>query len=66
MIITPDRLEALLKKRQNEIEKFLMKDHIEVFAEQKHLDRGSVERAYWHYGYLAAMRDIINRMEGAL
>jgi hypothetical protein len=27
--------------------------------EQKHLDEGSVERAYWHYGYLCALKDVI-------
>jgi hypothetical protein len=27
---------------------------------QKHLDAGTVEQAYWHYGYLCALRDILN------
>ena len=26
--------------------------------EQAHLDEGSRERAYWHYGYLVALRDV--------
>lgn len=27
-------------------------------AEQAHLDEGSPERAYWHRGYLQALRDV--------
>ncbi len=30
---------------------------------QKHLDEGSVERAYWHYGYLCALRDVASMIE---
>ena len=31
----------------------------QVAGEQKHLDEGSEARAYWHYGYLMALRDIL-------
>ncbi|HTZ34566.1 MAG TPA: hypothetical protein VMB84_00995 [Stellaceae bacterium] len=27
-------------------------------SEQRHLDEGTQERAYWHYGYLMALRDM--------
>ena len=30
----------------------------QVVAEQKHLDENTTERAYWHYGYMVALRDI--------
>jgi len=26
---------------------------------QKHLDPGTVEQAYWHYGYACAVRDLL-------
>jgi hypothetical protein len=26
---------------------------------QKHLDQGTIEQAYWHYGYVCAIRDIL-------
>ena len=26
---------------------------------QKHLDQGTSEQAYWHYGYVCAIRDIL-------
>lgn len=29
-----------------------------VVDEQRHLDTGTEERAYWHYGYMIALRDI--------
>ena len=27
---------------------------------QKHLDPGTVEQAFWHYGYLSALKDIVS------
>jgi hypothetical protein len=30
---------------------------------QKHLDPGTVEQAYWHYGYLCALKDILRVLE---
>jgi len=27
--------------------------------EQRHLDDGSLEQEYWHYGYLCAIKDIL-------
>lgn len=34
-----------------------------VTVEQKHLDEGSAERAYWHYGYMVALRDVLNLLD---
>jgi len=28
-------------------------------SEQKHLEEGSQERAYWHYGYVVALREVL-------
>ncbi len=30
---------------------------------QKHLDPGTIEQAYWHYGYVCASRDILAVIE---
>lgn len=30
--------------------------------EQKHLDNGSVERTYWHYGYMVALKDVLKQL----
>lgn len=32
-------------------------------SSQKHLDEGTMERAYWHYGYVCAIRDILAIVE---
>jgi hypothetical protein len=31
-----------------------------VFADQKHLDANTPERAYWHYGYQTALGDVLS------
>lgn len=36
----------------------------EIMDEQKHLNAGSAERAYWHYGYAIALRDIRKCLAG--
>lgn len=33
-------------------------------VDQKHLDEHSPERAYWHYGYQAALNDAIKLLSG--
>lgn len=30
---------------------------------QKHLDAGTIEQIYWHYGYFCAIRDILALIE---
>ena len=40
---------------------WLKSNHPEVFTEQKHLDAGTPERAYWHYGRWSALKDIRRR-----
>jgi hypothetical protein len=30
---------------------------------QKHLDPNTVEQAYWHYGYLCALKDILRLLD---
>jgi hypothetical protein len=34
-----------------------------VTADQRHLDENTPERAYWHYGYQAALSDVLRLME---
>lgn len=42
---------------------WLSDNHPEVTVEQKHLDEGSAERAYWHYGYMVALRDVLKLLD---
>jgi hypothetical protein len=49
-----------LLMRASETEKALRTQRAcDPFAEQRHLDPGTIERAYWHHGYLAALRDVL-------
>ena len=34
-------------------------------SEQKHLEEGSQERVYWLYGYLAALKDVLQFITGS-
>jgi hypothetical protein len=52
--------------RADGIGKWLKNTAPHVVDEQKHLDDGSVERAYWHYGYRAALLDAIRLLEGGI
>lgn len=53
-----------MQKRAAGIQEWLSEHAPYCASDQKHLDEHSVERAYWHYGYLAALRDLID-LEGA-
>ena len=52
------RLEALLEKRIAPLATWLADHAPYCTAEQAHLDEGTRERAYWHYGYVLALTDV--------
>jgi len=59
-----ERLKAACAEMHNKIERrcagtleFLKSDYPWIFQDQRHLDAGSEERGYWHYGYLSALQD---------
>ncbi len=49
-----------LSNRVDELTRWLADRAPYCDAEQKHLDDGSVEQAYWHYGYVCALRDVLS------
>jgi hypothetical protein len=51
-----------LERREKALRQWLSKNAPECKREQKHLDEGSQERAYWHYGYVTALRDVLRLM----
>ncbi|KAA3634062.1 MAG: hypothetical protein DWP97_07815 [Calditrichaeota bacterium] len=53
-------------KRSFAIQNWLQQNHPECKIEQAHLDKDTPERAYWHYGYNAALKDIISLFEKEL
>jgi len=49
-----------LQNRADGIAAWLDENCPYVFVDQKHLDEKTVERSYWHYGYRAALEDVIH------
>lgn len=58
-----EKLMERLRQRRDAQHAWLHERHPEVFREQRHCDDGSAERAYWHFGSMAALSDIIDAME---
>ncbi len=48
-----------LERRKEDLLTWLEANAPEVPRDQRHLDEGSVERAYWHYGYATAISDVL-------
>lgn len=57
-----DNAEETLRHRIRELEHWLRGQGVDVRNEQRHLDEGSRERLYWHYGYLVGLRDALNAL----
>ena len=55
-----DKLDPLqsIQRRIDELAGWLDENGARCHAEQRHLDEGTDERLYWHYGYLVALRDM--------
>ena len=48
-----------LRQRRDGIRQWLEDEAPYTVADQRHLDLHTPERAYWHYGYQAALTDIL-------
>jgi hypothetical protein len=57
-------LTSKIKARVDALKATLKEASPQVIKEQKHLDEGSAERAYWHYGYLSALEDVLRQLRG--
>jgi hypothetical protein len=55
---------AAFTRRAKGISEWLRRNAPECFEEQKHLDKGSQEKIYWHYGYMAALSDVLWYLTG--
>lgn len=53
-----DMIDAI-QKRIKDIREWLADDAPYVMTDQRHLNEHTPERAYWHYGYQAALADIL-------
>lgn len=52
-------LGGALEGRIRELQEWLKENGQGVTTEQKHLDEGTQERIYWHFGYLSALTDTL-------
>jgi hypothetical protein len=57
--IDPKLTEAIQSRMQS-IREWMADEAPYVSADQKHLGQHTPERAYWHYGYQAALKDILD------
>ena len=53
-------LQQKLNRRAKGTARWLKENAPNCVREQKHLQEGTAERAYWHYGYLVAIQDVLN------
>jgi hypothetical protein len=58
-----DDLKTTIQKRMGATRVWLHEEAPYIDGDQKHLDSNTPERAYWHYGYLAALEDIVALIE---
>lgn len=57
-------LEQAVEERLDAVLLWLKENAPAVAAEQSHLDSGTAERAYYHFGYAAALQDIKDCLPG--
>lgn len=49
----------LLQNREQGLRRWILHSEPQCLNNQVHLDEGTPERTYWHYGYMMAIRDVI-------
>jgi hypothetical protein len=50
---------ALILEHRDRIREWLAGEGEQTQTEQKHLESGTPERAYWHHGYQSALDDML-------
>lgn len=57
--VSPAEVRERIETRRNGIVDWINENSPYISSDQKHLDDNTVERAYWHYGYQAALTDVL-------
>ena len=52
-----------IRARMEGIREWMADEAPYISADQRHLDANTPERAYWHYGYQTALRDVLALVE---
>lgn len=60
----PNEIVSAIRTRHRGIREWLADQAPYVTGDQRHLDANTPERAYWHYGYQAALGDVLALLEG--
>lgn len=50
---------VLMAERRDQIREWLEQQEEPTDLDQKHLDSGTPEQAYWHHGYQSALDDVL-------
>jgi len=58
------RIISAIRRRMCGIREWMAEEAPYVSVDQRHLDGHAPERAYWHYGYQAALSDVLAMIEG--
>jgi len=53
-------LSELIQRRVDELKDWLAANAPDIVTEQQHLNEGTPQRAYWHYGYASALQDVLS------
>lgn len=56
-------IEARLRERAHALEGWLRDEAPYTGFDQKHTQEHTPERAYWHHGYMMALRDVLRLAE---
>ena len=59
-----ENIASAIRTRLRGIREWMAEEAPYVTADQRHLDANTPERAYWHYGYQAALSDVLAMVEG--
>jgi hypothetical protein len=62
--IESSRIQAIFDKAET-LKQWLNENAPDCELSQKHLDPGTVEQVYWHYGYLCALKDVLTLVDAA-
>ena len=60
---TLDGMKIEIEARIAGIEEYLDSQQLNVKALQAHLELGSLESLYWHFGYMMALKDLMLRLD---
>lgn len=55
---------SAIRTRLRCIREWMAEEAPYVAVDQRHLDANTPERSYWHYGYQAALGDVLAMLEG--